>query len=80
MLDEDTFVEANAYASRYDFNLFSNFTFFLEDSENGDQIEQKEKRNLFGMNTVLRKKTDFLGAEASVSLGGGFRTDIVEGN
>lgn len=40
-IDENTFVKANAYYSKYDFELYSNFTFFLDDPINGDQIKQK---------------------------------------
>jgi outer membrane cobalamin receptor len=36
------------YYNRYNFELYSNFTFFLNDSINGDQIRQKEKRDIFG--------------------------------
>lgn len=36
------------YYSRYLFTLYSNFTFFLNDPVNGDQIRQQEKRNLAG--------------------------------
>lgn len=36
------------FYSNYNFELYSNFTFFLEDSINGDQIRQKEGRNLLG--------------------------------
>ncbi|MBA3680922.1 MAG: TonB-dependent receptor [Bacteroidetes bacterium] len=38
------------FFSNYNFELYSNFTFFLEDSINGDQIRQKEKRNIYGYN------------------------------
>ncbi|MBK6772951.1 MAG: TonB-dependent receptor [Ignavibacteria bacterium] len=38
------------YYTNYGFNLFSNFTFFLNDSINGDQINQFERRNIFGYN------------------------------
>jgi hypothetical protein len=41
-------VESQAYYSRYHFNLYSNFTFFLNDSINGDQIQQREARDIFG--------------------------------
>ena len=34
------------YISTYDFELYSNFTFFLNDPANGDQIRQKEKRSI----------------------------------
>ena len=36
------------YYSRYKFDLHTDFTFFLEDPVNGDEIRQKEKRNLYG--------------------------------
>lgn len=42
------------YYSNYNFELFSNFTFFKEDSINGDQIRQKENRNIIGSNSVLK--------------------------
>ncbi len=35
------------YYSKYAFELFSNFTFFKKDPVNGDQIKQKENRNIF---------------------------------
>jgi outer membrane receptor protein involved in Fe transport len=38
------------FFSNYNFELFSNFTFFLDDPINGDQIKQFENRNLFGYN------------------------------
>lgn len=36
------------YYTNYHFDLFSNFTFFLEDPIRGDQIRQKEQRHLWG--------------------------------
>ena len=55
-IDADHFVKTNAYISTYDFLLYSNFTFFLTDSINGDQIRQKEKRNVFGFDTEINFK------------------------
>lgn len=43
------------YYSKYIFELYSNFTFFKEDPVNGDQIRQKENRNLFGYNGSFQK-------------------------
>jgi len=40
--------EARAFATQYRFRLFSNFTFFLNDSINGDGIEQVDDRVLAG--------------------------------
>ena len=36
--------EVGVFATKYDFDLFSNFTFFLADSVNGDGIEQVDDR------------------------------------
>ena len=41
---------ANAYAIASRLNLYSNFTFFLDDPDNGDQFEQFESRKLYGLN------------------------------
>jgi hypothetical protein len=38
------------YYSRYKFDLHTNFTFFLADTINGDEIRQREARNLYGYN------------------------------
>ena len=39
-LTEKTTINTNAFYSNYQFELYSNFTFFLEDPINGDQIRQ----------------------------------------
>ncbi|MGV9012255.1 MAG: TonB-dependent receptor [Flavobacteriales bacterium] len=38
------------YYVKYDFNLFSNFTFFLEDPIHGDMINQRDHRDIVGYN------------------------------
>ncbi|MBU3024432.1 TonB-dependent receptor [Zobellia galactanivorans] len=50
-LDEHSRVKSKAYLTQYDFELFSNFTFFLEDPVNGDQIRQSEDRTIIGAET-----------------------------
>lgn len=54
-IDANTFIKNTAYYSRYHFELYSNFTFFLEDPVNGDQIRQKENRSIFGFESELNK-------------------------
>ena len=39
----------SAYVVHYDFDLISNFTYLLDDPENGDQFEQTDKRQIFGV-------------------------------
>lgn len=40
--------QLSAYVIDYQLNLWSNFTYFLEDEENGDQFEQVDDRTIFG--------------------------------
>ncbi len=70
-ISESTFLKANTFYSYYDFELYSNFTFFLYDPNNGDQIRQKEKRNLYGFNAELTTKL----TKGIYQFGCGLRTD-----
>ncbi len=45
---ETSELKAMAYAGTYRFNLFSNFTLFLRDPDNGDEIEQIDRRTFYG--------------------------------
>lgn len=42
------------YAQRYKLDLFSNFTYFLEDPVNGDQFEQVDQRWVYGGALIKR--------------------------
>ena len=44
------------FYSNYNFELYSNFTFYKEDPVNGDQIRQKEDRNIIGYNSIYQKE------------------------
>ncbi|MBN8568895.1 MAG: TonB-dependent receptor [Ignavibacteria bacterium] len=44
------------YFTNYDFNLYSDFTFFLNDPVNGDEINQNENRNIYGYSSILTFK------------------------
>ena len=74
-IDENSFVKTMAYYSEYDFELFSNFTFFLEDSINGDQIKQKESRQLFGGNAEYNRYINLGDNKLLLQIGGGLRND-----
>ncbi len=63
------------YATRYNFKLFSNFTFFLEDPINGDMIEQTDDRRLVGLNSTYRFTQTSGRFITTTTLGGGFRAD-----
>jgi hypothetical protein len=49
-------VRNQLFYSKYKFELYSNFTFFKEDPVNGDQIRQKEDRNILGYNSSYQKE------------------------
>ncbi|MCH2033052.1 MAG: TonB-dependent receptor [Tenacibaculum sp.] len=55
MISDSETLKSFGYISKYDFELFSNFTFFLEDPVNGDQIKQKEDRTIFGVSSEYKK-------------------------
>lgn len=48
VLNRNTSLTNQLYYNRYNFELYSNFTFFLNDPVNGDQIRQKENRDIIG--------------------------------
>lgn len=79
-IDENTSLKSNAFATAYDFELYSNFTFFLEDPINGDQIRQKENRLILGAESVYNKKNIDLGNSYSLkyNAGIGFRYDDID--
>ena len=49
-LENHDFIKNQLFYTNYSFDLHTNFTFFLEDPIYGDQIRQKENRNLLGYN------------------------------
>ncbi len=67
------------YYVRNQFELYSNFTFFLVDPVNGDQIRQREDRNLIGYNGSYTK-TNYLGnVPAELNVGVTYRQDLTDG-
>jgi len=70
-----------AFLSHYDFELYSNFTFFLDDPVNGDQIKQYEDRMMLGARTIFKNNTAQLGStNFKYQAGVGFRYDNVDDN
>lgn len=70
-------IENQVYYSKYDFNLVSNFTFFLNDPVNGDQITQSESRNIYGYKGSYAIEHDLGNLPVRSEFGGGFRYDDV---
>ena len=71
-------IKNQLFYSNYNFELFSNFTFFLEDSLNGDQIRQKERRNLFGYNGSYSIENDLGNSRWTTTLGVQYRHDLTK--
>lgn len=72
----DTF-NASLYAIDTDLTLFSNFTYFLDNPQQGDQFEQADDRKIYGgeiMTTLPLSITQ----GSSVTLGGQWRFDDID--
>ena len=67
--------DLQAYLINYQFKLFSNFTFFLEDPERGDTIEQIDSRRVAGINSDYTFHHYWGPYLAHTTLGGGLRAD-----
>jgi outer membrane receptor protein involved in Fe transport len=65
------------YFSRYRFRLFSNFTFFRDDGENGDGIEQNDNRSIIGVRSEYSLAHHLGPVEATTTFGSGFRADEI---
>jgi len=73
--DNNNSLSIQTYASDYDFKLFSNFTYFLEDDDFGDMIEQLDNRLLYGMNAQYQHIKKLDDKILKSAFGGGFRAD-----
>ena len=71
--DGDWRVSAYAIGSRL--NLWSNFTYFLDDPVNGDQFEQAERRHTHGGEASRRWSFELVGREAQLTVGAQARDD-----
>ena len=78
-LSEHKRLRTNAYLTAYDFELYSNFTFFLVNPILGDQIRQKEDRVIIGVETKFDESLHIGDHDKQLSYeaGLGFRYDDV---
>ncbi len=79
-INDNTVIKNTLYYSLYDFELYSNFTFFLEDSINGDQIKQKEHRQIFGVKSELKNYFTLGKTKGSIEFAVGLRNDQTAGS
>lgn len=75
ILPNEAYVKSNFFYSNYQFELFSNFTFFLDDSINGDQIRQYENRNLYGGTVEYGKNVNLFSNPTLIKTGISYRQD-----
>ena len=65
----------NAYLSHYELSLFNDFTFFLDDPDNGDMINQRDRRFLAGFDLQYEVKTPLFGVPLTSTAGLQYRID-----
>ncbi|MCP5130511.1 MAG: TonB-dependent receptor [Pseudomonadales bacterium] len=70
--------DISVYAIRYKLNLWSNFTYLLDDEINGDQFEQKDERWLYGGRGSYRHEATMAGLAMVNRFGGEFRYDDIQ--
>ncbi len=68
---------ATAYASRYRLNLFSNFTYALDDPINGDQFEQADRRWTTGASVAHTRRLRLGARSGEYTLGVQARRDDI---
>jgi outer membrane receptor protein involved in Fe transport len=71
-------LEVNTYYTNYNFKLYSNFTYLLNDPVNGDMIEQNEHRSLQGANLSYKIFSSISGFKQLTRLGGCYRSDLID--
>ncbi len=76
--DATTATRASAYAVRYRLDLFSNFTYFLDDRDDGDQFEQLDRRHYFGGELQRTWFLDWGGRAVELAAGAILRQDGID--
>jgi len=68
---------ANAYGQYYKFDLYTNFTFFLNDPVNGDGIQQSDRRGIYGGDIGYKQRAEPFGMPAIGMIGLQVRVDDI---
>lgn len=71
-------LKTQIYGQYYDFNLFSNFTYFLENPIRGDEFEQVDNRSVWGGNISYSDELTLDDIDVVWTLGGSLRCIISE--
>jgi hypothetical protein len=73
----DASTRITAYGLGYDLNLFSNFTYYLDDPVHGDQVEQADHRFVTGARVTHRRLTQWSGHSVQNTFGVQVRNDDI---
>jgi outer membrane receptor protein involved in Fe transport len=68
---------ANAYGQYYRLDLFTNFTFFLNDPVNGDGIQQADRRVMYGGDLGYKHRGELFGVPSIGTIGFQTRVDDI---
>ncbi len=74
---EKSELSALAYVGTYRFDLFSNFTLYARDPQNGDEIEQVDRRTFYGGKLAYRVVETWHGVRFDTTIGGDVRSDDI---
>ena len=77
-VDNGDIIKNQFYYSNNHFDLHTNFTFFLKDSVNGDEINQRETRNLLGYNGSYEKNSYLGKIKITTEAGLNVRADFTD--
>jgi hypothetical protein len=72
------YLSQQAYGIQYKFNLYSNFTFYLNNAVDGDQIQQEESRQIYGYKISYNRVRQLLGKDLTTDAGIGVRLDRID--
>ncbi len=70
-------VRVSAYAIAQQLDLYSNFTYFLDDPVRGDQFSQPDRRVTTGLNASQMWRTSLLGKESETTFGFQLQNDHI---
>ena len=73
----NTLTKVQAFGLGYDLNLISNFTFYLDDPINGDQVEQVDHRFVTGVRAFQKRQGRWAGHSVQNTIGVQLRNDNV---
>ncbi|MBV9949377.1 MAG: TonB family protein, partial [Myxococcales bacterium] len=74
---EESELRALAYLGSYTFNLYSNFTLYLADPENGDEIDQQDRRTFYGAKVSYRVLHHLGPVRLDTTIGSDVRSDDI---